>query len=80
MAMTGMLRNQQVAGSIPAGGSNKIKNLIDRVEETGWYFGWYFFPDGDLRSSSRYRIAACDIAENLSTKSQRLPLLNHTIR
>jgi len=36
-----LFRNQQVAGSSPAGGSNKIKKLIPHGRMNGWYFGWY---------------------------------------
>jgi len=37
-----VIRNQQVAGSILAGGSNKIKHLTDKRRGHGWYFGRYF--------------------------------------
>ena len=36
-----MFRNQQVAGSTPAGGSIKIKKLLHTMLGNGWYFGWY---------------------------------------
>jgi hypothetical protein len=38
-----IFRNQQVAGSSPAGGSIKIKKLLPNARVNGWYFGWYFF-------------------------------------
>jgi hypothetical protein len=38
--------NQQVAGSSPAGGSDKIKHLSKGIKAVGWYFGWYFFVIG----------------------------------
>ena len=33
-----MIRSQQVAGSIPAGGSNKTNNLTKKDRKDGWYF------------------------------------------
>jgi len=37
-----LIRNQQVAGSSPAGGSIKIKKFTQNDDRHGWYFGWYF--------------------------------------
>jgi len=48
-----VIRNQQVAGSIPAGGSNKIKNLIRTWFGHGWYFGRYFSVRWTGRWTSR---------------------------
>jgi hypothetical protein len=40
------IRNQQVAGSIPAGGSIEIKHLSYCSQTSRWYFRWYFsLPD-----------------------------------
>jgi hypothetical protein len=38
-----LIRNQQVAGSTPAGGSNKTKELQEDIKTAGRYFGASFF-------------------------------------
>ena len=49
-----VLRNQQVAGSIPAGGSNKIKDLSGSSRKTGGATGGTYWYSG-VRPVSRSR-------------------------